>query len=141
MQVTFPEPKIRYFKKDFISFLYSRKTSFCNYSTVKLKIMCHTLLREIVTLYALTMILRNDILTLQDTTDGLFTVCNFQWFFFLIHQLFFLLVPCFMLHYEVKISNPPPGSNYVFLLWDKIQSCWYSYWYPVREDPTMENLD
>lgn len=52
--------------------------------------------------------------------DKMTTICNFQWFFFLFHQFFFVFVPCLMLKHEVKVENPPVGNDILNRILDKI---------------------
>jgi len=40
-------------------------------------------------------------------------LCNVQWFFFLLHQIFFALVPGLMLRYEMILGNPSSGVLYL----------------------------
>ena len=49
-------------------------------------------------------------------------LCNIQWFFFLHHQLFFVLVPGLMLRYEVVLGNPQSGVLHLLACWNKIKT-------------------
>lgn len=69
----------------------------------------------------------------QDTNDNWAAVCNAKWFFFLLHQGWFLLVPLFVLNYEINTGHPPPGLFLLYAAWDKLKSLWTT----VNEDRTM----
>ena len=58
--------------------------------------------------------------------DNMTILCNIQWFFFLIHQGFFVLVPMVLLHHEVNMENIPPGYNHMIMLKNSIKSLIFS---------------
>lgn len=59
----------------------------------------------------------------------------------MLSKLEFVFVPCFLLHYEYKTSNPPPGTNYVLVFLGKIQHWYHQYYSGRREQPSIECLN
>ena len=58
----------------------------------------------------------------QQSVDNLTVVCNLQWFFFLFHQSFFMMVPLMMLNHEIQLANIPPGYTYLSQIWRQAQA-------------------
>ena len=63
--------------------------------------------------------------------DSLKYTCNVYYFFFLMHQVYFIYVPILMLKYEDNLGTPAPGTRTIFRLYDKVMKTWTS-------SPTIE---